>query len=158
RRTCPARYNSRAMLIRLTERVPRVVRLGRADADFLLAHHRGHVEAMPVGRGRWRLTALGVVGVIAAPGCRLALRPKLPAANLLHLLDPFTPPLAVTDSTPVAADRLLDLLAGRLATLLAERLAAGLHRDYAERSDQQQFLQGRLDVAAQSRSGSPRRD
>src|SRR5690348_12356458 len=103
-------------LIRLTERVPRVVRLRRADADFLLARHRGHVEVVPTGRpGRYRLTALGFAGVIAAPSCRLALRPKLPAVNLFHLLDPLAPPPAAADhAAPVDGDRLLDLLAGRL--------------------------------------------
>ena len=49
--------------IRLTERVPRLVRLRRADVDHLLAHHRGHVEVAPAGStGRYRLTALGVAG------------------------------------------------------------------------------------------------
>src|SRR4051794_8004072 len=108
-------------LIRLTERVPRVVRLRRADADYVLARHRGRgprpprlarrpgggrrvvrrrraaadsvpprprgpVEVAPAGPpGRYRLTALGFAGVIAAPSCRLALRPKLPAANVVRL-------------------------------------------------------------------------
>jgi 5-methylcytosine-specific restriction enzyme subunit McrC len=147
-------------LIRLTERVPRVVRLRRADADFLLARHRGHVEVVPTGRpGRYRLTALGFAGVIAAPSCRLALRPKLPAVNLFHLLDPLAPPPAAADHTaPVDGDRLLDLLAGRLAGLLAERVAAGLHRDYAERAEAATYLRGRLDTAAQARDSGQRRD
>jgi 5-methylcytosine-specific restriction enzyme subunit McrC len=147
-------------LIRLTERVPRVVHLRRTDADFLLAHHRGHVEVVPSGRaGRYRLTALGFAGVIAAPSCRLALRPKLPTANLAHLLDPLAPPPAsIEAAAPVAAERLLDLLAGRMATLLTERLARGLHRDYAERAEAATYLRGRLDVAAQARHSGPRRD
>jgi 5-methylcytosine-specific restriction enzyme subunit McrC len=147
-------------LIRLTERRPRVVRLRRADADFLLASHRDHIEVVPTGtRGRYRLTALGFAGVLAAPSCRLALRPKLPAANLLHLLDPLTPPSAAEDRTaPVDGDRLLDLLAGRLATLLAECVAVGLHRAYAERANAGTYLRGRLDAAAQARDASPRRD
>src|SRR5262249_46163118 len=98
-------------LIRLTEHVPRVVRLRRADADFLLARHRGHVEVVPTGQPRhYRLTGLGYAGVIATPNCRLALRPKLSGVNLFHLLDPLTPPPADIDATsPVAAEHLLNL-------------------------------------------------
>src|SRR3954454_14810209 len=92
-------------LIRLTERVPRVVRLARADVDCLLADHRNHVAVHPAGLpGRYRLTALGFAGVIVGPSCRLALRPKLPAANLALLLDPDLPPSAFDDAAdPVAA-------------------------------------------------------
>src|SRR3954469_25275700 len=109
-------------VIRLIERVPRVVRLRRADVDYLLAHHRGHVELTPTGSaGRYRLTALGVAGIIATPHVRLAIRPKLPAVNLWQLLDPLhAPPAEVAVNAPVDAGRLLDLLAGRFAALLAE--------------------------------------
>ncbi|HEY1381790.1 MAG TPA: hypothetical protein VGF55_33635 [Gemmataceae bacterium] len=147
-------------VIRLTERVPRVVRLHRADVDHLLAHHRGHVEVTPTGStGRHRLTALGVAGVLAIPHARLVIRPKLPAANLFQLLDPSHPPPAdVSSAAPVDAGRLLDLLAGRFAALLAERVAAGLHRDYAERADAGAYLRGRLDAAEQARDAPARRD
>ncbi len=147
-------------LIRLTERRPRVARLRRADADFLLAHHRRHLEVIPTGTpGRYRLTALSFAGVIAAPGCRLALRPKLPAADLVRLLDPLATPAAhATGSPESAAEGLLDLLAGRFAALAAERATAGLHRDYAERAGAGPYLRGRLDAAAQARDGAPRRD
>src|SRR5206468_3348385 len=74
-------------VIRLTERLPRVVRLRRDDLDHLLTHHRGHVDLTPAGeRGLYRLTARGFVGVIPTPHRRLVLRPKLPAANVFHLL------------------------------------------------------------------------
>src|SRR5579862_3793877 len=76
--------------VRLRERVPRCVRLAPEDAAFLLTHHRSHLEVMPTTRRHvHRLTALGYVGVIAAPRCRLVLRPKIPLANLFHLLDPL---------------------------------------------------------------------
>jgi 5-methylcytosine-specific restriction enzyme subunit McrC len=41
---------------------------------------------------------------------------------------------------------------------LRDRATAGLHRHYAERADVTPALQGRLDVAAQSRAGAARRD
>jgi 5-methylcytosine-specific restriction enzyme subunit McrC len=148
------------ILVRLTERIPRAVRLGRTDVDALLAHHRDHVELSPSGRpGVYRLTARGFVGVIPLPSRRLALRPKLPAANVYHLLDPFGPPPAVADrSAPVDAAGFLDVLAGRLAALMAGRAAAGLHRDYAEHAAATPYLRGRLDVPALARAGPPRHD
>jgi 5-methylcytosine-specific restriction enzyme subunit McrC len=147
-------------VVRLTERVPRAVRLRRADVDFLLAHHREHVEVTPTGvRGVYRLTARGFAGVIPTPNRRLALRPKLPAANLGYLLNPLAPLPDFDDrSAPVDAATLLDALAGRLAVLMRDQAAAGLHRDYAERAAVTPFLQGRLDVAAQARAGPVRRD
>jgi 5-methylcytosine-specific restriction enzyme subunit McrC len=80
-------------------------------------------------------------------------------ANLAYLLDP-THPLPMTDDrvTATATDNLLDFLAGRLARLLAERSAAGLHRAYAERSDEGPFLHGRLDLPAHLRDSSARKD
>lgn len=148
------------VVIRLIERVPRVVRLRRDDVDHLLAEHRGHVELIPAGeRGAYRLTARGFVGVIPTPNRRLVLRPKLPAANVFHLLDPLGPlPAFVDRSTPVDGGKVLDILAARLAALLRDRATAGLHRHYAERSVVTAALQGRLDVAAQLRAGAARRD
>jgi 5-methylcytosine-specific restriction enzyme subunit McrC len=142
--------------VTLTERFPRVVRVRRADVDFLLTRHRGHVEVVPaIERGRYRLTALGVVGAIVAPTVRLWVRPKLPAVNLFHLLDPAAPPPDMPDRAGPAAD-LLPFLAGRFADRLADRAAAGMHRGYAERAEAEPFLRGRIDVPQQVRE--PRRD
>src|SRR5262249_30155697 len=148
---------SRALFLR--GRLPRECRLARADADALLADHRAHVEVVPAGRGRYRLTPAGHVGTIALPTRRLVIRPKVPLANLFHLLDPASPPPALDDrAETVPGAEALDFLAGRLALLLGERTAAGLHRGYAERSDRGPFLQGRVDVAAQVRDGGARKD
>jgi len=149
-----------AGVIRLTERVPRTVRLRRDDVDHLLVNHRGHVEIIPAGeRGIYRLTARGFVGVIPTPNRRFVLRPKLPAANVFHLLDPLAPtPAFVDHSMPVDGTAVLDILAARLAVLLRDRSAAGLHHHYDERAEVTAALQGRLDVAAQARAGPVRRD
>src|SRR5262249_43078220 len=61
-------------------------------------------------------------------------------------------------TTPLPGNEALDFLAARLVQLLDERARAGLHRGYAERTDQGPFLQGRLDVAAQLREPSARKD
>ncbi|HEX5272799.1 MAG TPA: hypothetical protein VFW33_20015 [Gemmataceae bacterium] len=149
---------SRTLFLR--ERRPRDCRLTRADVDVLLAEHRPHVEVIPTGRrGLYRLTPAGHVGTIVLPTRRLVIRPKVPLANLFHLLDPAAPPPVSDDrAETVPGTEGLDFLAGRLATLLAERAAAGLHRGYAERSGRGPFLQGRLDVGAQVRQGGARKD
>lgn len=147
-------------VVRLTERVPRTVPLRRADVDFLLAHHRGRFEVVPTGAaGRYRLTARGVAGMLATPNARLAIRPKLPAANLWRLIDSrHPPPAGWVGSDPVDAERVVDALAGHFAALLGRQVAAGLHRDYAERAEVSTCLRGRLDLAEQARDHSGRRD
>lgn len=135
-------------VVRLTERAPRVVRLRRADADFLLAHHRGRFEVVPTpDRGVYRLTARGVVGVLPCPHVRLAIRPKLPPGDLLRLLDPSAPD---DDSTPAPTDALFDILARRFASQLRALTTTGLHRGYVERREVGPTLVGRLDLAAQA--------
>jgi len=141
----------------LTERVRREVRLGPADAAFLLERHP-HLNPKPTARrGRWLLTPGRLVGVVTAPACRLHIRPKLPLRNLWLLLDPDRPP-PPEDRGDGTAHFLLDPLAGRLAALMAERSAAGLGRGYAERGGRGAVLEGRPDVAAQVRDGPARRD
>jgi 5-methylcytosine-specific restriction enzyme subunit McrC len=148
----------RTLLLR--ERVPRLCRLRRADVDVLLAHHGAHVEVVPTGeRGRYRITPTGHAGILTTPNCRLVLRPKIPLSNLFYLIDPHYPFSAdhdVAQANP--GTEALGFLALRLARLMAERVAAGLHRGYAERAEEGTVLQGRLDVTAQLRSGSPRKD
>ena len=144
---------SKVRTLRLTEYRPREVRLRRADVDALLAHPRRPIEVVPTRQSRrYRLTAKGFAGVLHTPNLRIVLRTKVPAANLYLLLDPDAPPDAIADPSAVApGTEALDFLARRLADEMRVRTAAGLRRGYVERTDQQPFLQGRLDVAAQAR-------
>jgi 5-methylcytosine-specific restriction enzyme subunit McrC len=144
----------------LRERVSRECRLPRADAEFLLTNHRPHIEIVPTHRrGRYRMTPTGHVGSIILPTLRLVIRPKIPLANLFHLLDPDNPPPITEDrADTISGSEALDFLAARLAQLLTERTVAGLHRGYAERSERGPFLHGRLDVSAQVRDGGARKD
>src|SRR4051794_22546453 len=83
----------------LTERVAHVCRLAPADVAFLLTAHRGRFELTPPHqRHRYRLTALGHVGIVVAPTCRLVIRPKVPLSNLLLLLAPLAPVSSVPDA------------------------------------------------------------
>ncbi len=146
--------------VRLRERMPRDVRLSPADAAFLLASHRPHIELSPTTRRHvYRLISRGYAGVIVAPRCRFILRPKIPLANLFHLLDPLAEMPFVSDAViPADGDALTNFLAGRLARCLAERGAAGLQRGYHEVENTGPFLRGRLNVAAQLRDGPNRMD
>jgi 5-methylcytosine-specific restriction enzyme subunit McrC len=144
----------------LTERHCTECRLSGEDVDFLLAAHGTHLRIVPTRRrSLFRVTPTRFVGAIAAPGCRLVIRPKVPLRALFHLLDPHTD--LDIDTEPFAGApgiELLRFLARRLVSLLSERVAAGLHRSYAERAGEGPYLQGRLDVAAQLREGTARRD
>jgi 5-methylcytosine-specific restriction enzyme subunit McrC len=139
--------------LELTERIPAIVRLPPAAADFLLAGWGHAVSLAPTRRRhRYRLTPLGHVGVLPAPGVRLVVRPKIPLRNVFFMLEPAAPLPASADATdPEPAGPLVDFLAGQLARRMAERAAAGLHRDYAERHDAGPFLRGRPDLPAQLR-------
>jgi 5-methylcytosine-specific restriction enzyme subunit McrC len=146
-------------VIRLTERVPRLVRLRRTDADFLLANHRGRFEVMPIAWPReYRLTALGVVGILQLPHATLSIRPKLSAANMALLIDMAEPPPDWSSHSAVDADRLIGLLACWFARLFAERADSGLPRDYVERRERSQHLRGRLDVGRQLAAGPGLKD
>ena len=143
----------------LRERTPREVRFAPADAAFLAASHRRHVELVPLTRHTYQATARGYVGVIVAPHCRVVLRPKIPLTNLFHLLDPLgTAPSAVDAVTPTDGDPIMNFLAGQLGRLLSEGAAAGLHRGYVEAEEAGPFLHGRLNVPAQLRDGPVRKD
>lgn len=148
-----------ARTIRLIERRSRLCRLPREDLDFLLAHHRSHLDVTPTHRrGVCRLTPRGHIGVIDAPGTRFDIEPKIPLANVLYLLDPdnaLTLPPIVEGHSCIG---LIDVLAQRFAALLAERVTAGLRRGYVERDESLPYLRGRLDVAAELRAASPVRD
>jgi 5-methylcytosine-specific restriction enzyme subunit McrC len=145
---------------RLTERVAADCPLSPDDVDFLLSAHRAHLRLVPTRqRDVYRLTPTGHVGTIAAPGCRLLIRPKIPLRSLFDLLDPTGPAPAAEDRTTAApGTELTDFLAAHLARLLSERAARGLHRAYVERSVHGPFVQGRLDVPAQLRDAHGRKD
>jgi 5-methylcytosine-specific restriction enzyme subunit McrC len=144
----------------LTERIPHRCRLRPADVAFLIAHHRTHLELAPTGRRHlYRLTPGGYAGVVAAPGCRLVIRPKITLDNLFFLLDPAVPVSAAPDRTATApGGEVLDFLAGQFACRLAERTAAGLHRGYREQREERPYLHGCLDVPAQLRQAPGRKE
>lgn len=144
----------------LTERRPSLVRLAPADVAYLLEHHRRHLEVLPTGqRDRYRITAMGCVGVLTSPACRFIIQPKIPLVNLFALLDPLADVPAGRDSiAPRTGTETLEFLAGQLARRMVERVAAGLYRAYREQSEQGTILHGRLDLPAQMRQAPGRKD
>jgi 5-methylcytosine-specific restriction enzyme subunit McrC len=144
----------------LTERRPLIARLAPVDVAFRFELHRGHVEVLPTGRrDRYRLTALGCVGVLVAPTCRFVIRPKVPLVNVFAMLDPLADvPWARDAVAPMSGTEALDFLARQLARRMAERVAAGLHRAYREQREQGPVLHGRLDLPAQLREAPGRKD
>jgi 5-methylcytosine-specific restriction enzyme subunit McrC len=147
--------NLTSQTIRLRERQTRLCRLRPADVDFLLAHHRQHLEVEFTPERHWyRLTPRGIAGVIAAPNCRLWIRPKLPWDNFARLLDPakqwiVRAPAAINDSPLSLPDFLLE----RFVYLLRERITGGLHKGYVEQFEELAQIRGGIDLAAQMRSG-----
>lgn len=139
----------------LQERVPAECPLAAADVEFLVARHSAHIEVVGGPRRGWyRLTSGGYVGSIVGPSCRVVIRPKVPLSSLFQLLDPEGPVRETEgETTAGAGDDAFAFLAIRLARLLTERAAVGLHRGYIEQTVRGPFVQGRLDVPAQLRSG-----
>src|SRR5207244_9007956 len=135
----------RTMLVRtliLTERRCTECRLSGEEVDFLLTGHANHLRIVPTRRrSHFRLTPTRYIGVIAAPGCRLVIRPKVPLRALFHLLDPHSDLNRDSESsTAEPGIEALHFLARRLVVLLSERVTAGLHRSYAEQPNAGPFL------------------
>jgi 5-methylcytosine-specific restriction enzyme subunit McrC len=151
---------SQPRTVLLTERRPHIARLAPVDVAFLLEHHRGWLEVLPTGRrDRYRLTALGCAGVLAAPTCRFVIRPKVPLVNVFAMLDPLADVPSESDRiAPERGTEALDFLAGQLALRMEERVRAGLPRAYREQREQGTVLHGRLDLSAQLREAPGRKD
>lgn len=140
-------------VVRLVERRARVVRLPRAEAEFLRGPAAGAIDLQPgPDRGSYRLTPRGFVGVLDGPVVRYDVRTKLPWANVAMLLGladrPFGP------GEPVAG--LLDHFARELADGMRELARAGLVGGYGEADRESAFLRGRLRAADQLRDTAAR--
>jgi len=143
-------------VVRLVERRTRVVKLPRADADFLLTHARHVVEVLPGGGGGvYRVTPRGVVGFLDTPRLRLDIRPKIPWPNLRMLLglEPTSPP---GGDAAEAGGGLLAVFARDLAERIRAVVAAGLVRGYRDADTDSPFLRGRLRTADHLRDAAAR--
>jgi 5-methylcytosine-specific restriction enzyme subunit McrC len=145
--------------IALVERRTRVVKLPRAEVDFLLGHARNVIEVAPTYERRiYRLTARGHVGFIDGPAARYAIAPKIPWPNLCMLLglDPDRAETAAGTETVKPEGRLLAALATEFADRLEEVVRNGLVAGYGEAEAVSTFLRGKLRTAAQMRDVAAR--
>lgn len=138
----------------LVERRTRVVKLPRAEVDFLLGHARHIIEVTPTFERRvYRLTARGHVGFIDGPAARYAISPKLPWPNLCMLLG-IAPGLA--GEAAQGEGGLLAALATAFADRLDEVVQSGLVPGYGEAAAVSTFLRGKLRTADQMRDVAAR--
>ena len=74
--------------VTLKERQAKVVRLPVEESEHLLREHGHHLQLVPLGRRRWKITPTHLVGTFEGPLTRYVIRPKLPLHRLLMMLDP----------------------------------------------------------------------
>lgn len=90
------------------------------------------------------------VGSIAVPGIVLHVLPKVPVANVLHLMTWSTERIAFSqDESAHAAGSLTAAVAAWYARMLERTLVLGVDRSYVEEADQVVALRGRIDWPAQ---------
>ncbi len=110
-----------------TEKASLCAQLEDVDVQFLLEHHRAHLDLRPAGQvGYYLLTSRGHVGILAAPKRRIVIRPKTPLPNLFLMLDPTTTDSAVPDpKLPRRREELLDFLVCQLAARFRKQQFVG---------------------------------
>jgi 5-methylcytosine-specific restriction enzyme subunit McrC len=117
-----------------------------SPADVLEAQtHLGSALSVEASVGGFRLRAQGVAGMVALSGGTLHVRPKVPALNLLALLDYAARDVSWGEDVVGAgqAEELLSLL-GALYVRRVERLArGGWVRGYREEEAERPALRGR---------------
>lgn len=117
-----------------------------SPADVLEAQaHLGPALSVEPCTGGFRLRAQGVAGLVALPGGTLHVRPKVPALNLLALID-YTARDVAWSGDVVGAGAAEDLLAllGALYVRRVERLArGGWVRGYREEEAERPAMRGR---------------
>jgi 5-methylcytosine-specific restriction enzyme subunit McrC len=145
--------------IPLVERRTRVVKLPRAEVDFLLGHARNIIEVTPTFERRvYRLTARGHVGFMDGPELRYAVAPKIPWPNLLMLLGATPDRGGDVAGTETAEPEggLLGALATEFVDQLNEVVRIGLVAGYGEAEAVSTFLRGKLRTADQMRDVAAR--
>jgi 5-methylcytosine-specific restriction enzyme subunit McrC len=140
--------------VALVERRTRVVKLPRAEVDFLLGHARHIIEVTPTFERRiYRLTARGHVGFIDGPAARYAIAPKIPWPNLCMLLGLSS--VRAGDGAELEGG-LLAALATEFADRLEEVVRIGLVAGYGESEAVSAFQRGKLRTADQMRDVAAR--
>jgi 5-methylcytosine-specific restriction enzyme subunit McrC len=138
----------------LTERRTRLVKLPRAEVDFLLVRARHLIDVVPTLERRvYNLTARGAVGFIDGPTTRYSIGPKIPWPNLRLLLG-LSAEGGIGAVEPEGG--LLAVLAQAFVERLEEVTRAGPVAGYGERQAVSPFLRGKLRTAEQMRDTATR--
>lgn len=120
--------------------------IGRIQTTY---PHILNTELLVYPQKQWRLTAAGTVGAIVVDGVTVLIRPKIPLANLFHLLD-IAHDLNIRHLPNLTSSATIrdfyDRLATRLAELVLVRVRQGLFRNYSERDAALPYVRGRLRV------------
>ncbi len=106
--------------------------------------------------GRWHITANSHVGTVSVGDLSLLIRPKVPAANLFHMLEAGGTPVPVRPETfdYERSGDLLPAFATFFAAGLERAVARGIPRRYEEIEDRLVALRGRVNVKEQLKLGS----
>ncbi|MGI8711494.1 MAG: McrC family protein [Acidimicrobiales bacterium] len=105
--------------------------------------------------GRWSIETGSDVGTISVPGCRILVHPKVTDANLFHLLGVSSRllPRPADEFGYGSQSDLVAIMATIYAAALEHSLASGMVRRYVTENERLFAVRGRIDVAAQLRSG-----
>lgn len=106
-------------------------------------------------RNLWMVRATQHVGTVVTEDVQLLVRPKVPVANLLYLLEPDGRSLEVgSGSFDYGVDlEFVPAFATLYARRLEEALASGVVRDYVTEEDRLPGPRGRIDMIKQARTG-----
>jgi 5-methylcytosine-specific restriction enzyme subunit McrC len=140
----------------LSEYEERQVELTHVELQRLRAAAGDRVRFAPGdGRDRWIIRATQHVGTIVTEDVQLLVRPKVPVANLLHLLEADGRALEVgRGSFDYGVDpELVPAFATLYARRLEEALSSGVVRAYVTEEDRLLVPRGRIDIARQARTG-----
>ena len=134
------------------------VALRADDVRELLAAGESAIELSPTrDAGRFRISALGKVGTIATSRYEIRIRPKIPIANVLVMLEPAIPLIEFRSDFVGfgAADDVAPAVAGYFTRLATHTLNRGVLRDYVRTEDALAALRGRVRLAHQLRRHLP---
>jgi 5-methylcytosine-specific restriction enzyme subunit McrC len=136
----------------LAEHEPTELALTPEDVDFLQSEFDGRISIRRTWTGeRYELNMGPYVGVLALPsGTVLQSHPKVPIASLFFMLaTAYDLPDSFRDET-VGFERIDDIyefIAEYFAGLVEDQITKGLYRTYAGRSDNLNFVRGRIRFA-----------
>lgn len=124
------------------------IELGRETLADLLAHSGDDAAALsiePAVDGKYRVRAGKKVGLFRAAGLDLVIRPKIPTASVVWMLEYAYPTAGFGELLPLLGEEpdVADAVAHLFCQRVAELVKRGLYREYVEREENLRYLRGR---------------